>query len=433
MKRRDFLRQLLLYTGGLSFGLPSYALQDASKRHFLVHFHIGGGAHSILGPGFVMDSYFKGRSLMPLEEVDYYKILRDEEAVPLGDSFVGPALRPLMPYFDRTLVIDGIMMKNNSVSHWENANYIRTGNRSSSGELLSRHINKSSDEIFGLLSNRSMNEFTMKEIMQVGNGSLTEGLKKPLGYDLYSSGERTRFKRQSLEQFNNFERLMSADAVLEKHPVLRSRTGGLANIATGYLAGFSQSAYYETQSFGTVDTHSFHENSAIPAQTQHYREVASFIELIKEIDMGDSTSLYDQTTIIVTTDFSRSAWKEGNDGTAHNPWTNSVVIISPKVNGNQKIGRSDIMPAVNVKDGLSKFFALPYDFRNQRSLSFSEFLQFSGGQEVDMGDLEPMTRDFNSEVALITPEVVINTLGMALNKNYQSRFFNKNFLTKAIS
>lgn len=419
--------------GILNLGIPSLLFSQEKRPHLFVHFHIMGGAHSILGPGFISQQSIEKRDKYRLTNRDYYRVIRDEDAIVFGDKLVGPALVSLEPWFSRMCIFDGIMMKNNSVDHRENLFYMQTGSRKASGNLAGVHVNPIGHSLpYTMASNFSVTESVSGTALNLSKVSNLENESKPFGYDAYVRGE---YQPENSTEEAKMLRFQNVQNFLSKRKELRYSTNQsfetYTDIVAGYLSGQFASVTLNTLSGGNIDSHTAYSRTAVSSLTQHYAEVSNFLSFISQIETNSGSSLIDETTVLVTTDFSRSAWKEGDDGTGHNPWTNAALVFSPNLRGGVKIGNSSITSGVNSTDQQSKFHSLPYDFKNGRSLSYEEFISMTLGSSKELD--RPLELGISREdVHLITPEVVINTIGIAIDPNYQSKFFVDRYIKEAL-
>jgi hypothetical protein len=419
--------------GILNLGIPSLLFSQEQRPHLFVHFHINGGAHSILGPGFISQQEIEKRVEFPLSSSDYYRVIRDEDAIVFGDQLVGPSMVSLEPWFSRMCIFDGIMMKNNSVDHQENLFYMQTGSRKSSGFLAGVHVNSNKVNLpYAMASNFTATDNVPGAILNLSNISNLQRESKPFGYDAFERGEylpEDSTDISKLQRFQNVQKFLS-----KKQELMNGTEPGFQtfiDIVAGYLTGQFASVTLNTQSGGNIDCHGEYSRTAVNSLMEHYTEVSSFLSFLNQIETHDGRSLIDDTTVLVTTDFSRTAWKEGDDGAGHNPWTNAAIVFSSKLRGGIKIGKSAITSGVNSTDQQSKFHSLPYDFKNGRVLSYEEFISMTLGSSKGLD--RPLELGLSKEnVHLITPEVVINTIGMAINPNYQSKFFIDRYIKEAL-
>lgn len=410
MNRRKFI-ETIGKLGVASFILPEVlrASIGPRKKYFLM-FHISGGAHPLLGPEFLSKDQLKARELRPISNNDYYHVFNDNDALRFSDNvLVGPALSPLRKHFDNMLIINGVMMKNNSPDHGENRSYMVSGSRRSSAKFggyyfydgnESPYIVGSSSGEPQLFPSRSFNldqNFTSVAMPDIPG--LARYLKNPNGS--FSPSERKVF--QSI--------LVSSNLSDERKKI--SSFGRVSEKISNALAGFKSNTIKSSLIFlseGGIDSHENHQFVAIRSAQGLYREISNTIDLMKSIELNNGQSLYDSSIVMITTDFARTSWKEGTDGTSHNPWTNSVMLLGGQLKGRKQIGAGTITPGEFTTDGLSSYHALPYDFSRSSSLNFEEYISWSQSNQR------------KDSIGLITPEVVFNTVGRLVDPNYESKF-----------
>ncbi|MEM7645790.1 MAG: DUF1501 domain-containing protein [Pseudomonadota bacterium] len=125
-----------------------------------------------------------------------------------------------------------------------------------------------------------------------------------------------------------------------------------------------------------------HANADNPTQPSLYALVAEkigeTIRLLRETPFDENRSMYDVTTFMVGSEFSRtmrsSFSKFEESGTDHNPLSNSLIVGGKKVKGGQVIGQSDFRSSSEVLSGThqsldsakNKVMGRPFDFKTMK-------------------------------------------------------------------
>ncbi len=147
----------------------------------------------------------------------------------------------------------------------------------------------------------------------------------------------------------------------------------------------------------TLDTHSGHIGVHKSAQVQVFGKIAEVLDLFKATPFGNNgESLFDKTTFMVTSEFSRTAALNSAKGKDHNPMTNSTMLIGKGIKGGEIVGASTLVTRENSTFSLPYQIGLPYDFENKRVIK-----QRLNGSKF------------------ITPEVLFCTICEALNVDFR--------------
>ena len=93
-----------------------------------------------------------------------------------------------------------------------------------------------------------------------------------------------------------------------------------------------------------------------------------------KMDPSLKTSLFDVITVVVTSEFARTAYPESSDGTSHNQFNNSCILFGANVRGGTLIGDSQIYKKSETSGSsqASLFHASPFDFQTQKALTREE-------------------------------------------------------------
>lgn len=148
---------------------------------------------------------------------------------------------------------------------------------------------------------------------------------------------------------NRYDLQMVIDAAMTtKYEIEAGETWRMpAHMASAFLALRSGLARYITVHGGSYDTHSNHFATHVPELQLFSRNLAAFVDDLRNTpDPADSSvSLADTTTILVTSEFSRTPALNLAAGTDH--WQSaSAILMGPEVRDNTVLGATgdDAMP-----------------------------------------------------------------------------------------
>ncbi len=145
----------------------------------------------------------------------------------------------------------------------------------------------------------------------------------------------------------------------------------------------------------TMDSHTSHEGNHLRAQKSAWEAVAKIFEIFKDTPYGQG-SLFDATTFVVTSEFSRTPFLNGAKGKDHNVHTNSVLVCGPSIRTGKVVGGSRVIPPQKGASYLTtRHVARPMNFSTGRALTTEEMVAYAGT---------------NRDVRLIFPEDVMATV-----------------------
>lgn len=334
---------------------------------------------------------------------------RAEEPVELRDARGGRTLvtaqfAPLARHFSagHFSILNGVHMASSFDGHDQNLNYAITGNPFG-GESLVPHVNAGADatpldyvqigRLYGMnvtnggraapLDAKSGERLVAAVSLQapIAAGSpVVDYLSRRLaavggGSGAFSRGAR-RMRQGLVDAAGLAERLKS----VELEPVAESGSeiplaATLKYLHACFTAGVAKSALIEIEK--DIDTH---DPESARKQPETYAEIAA--DILEVLDFlattpvfaGESTTLLACTTLLVTSEFSRTLRQEGrpidDTGTDHNSLSNTVILAGRGVTGGLVIGAGDqeavgapVSAAHKGRDErLVKVMGKPFDF-----------------------------------------------------------------------
>ncbi|MGE0527757.1 MAG: DUF1501 domain-containing protein [Bdellovibrionales bacterium] len=386
---RTTRRELLTGTVRLAAGtwlfshIGSLFAQDKTlpPDRFFIMLVASGGAHSPLGLDGLLLNDLRRRKSDPIDTSDpdeFFSGYRDEELrkTPAG-SFLGPAGRPLEAIINDVAIVNGIMMLPNDVGHGTNLEFMTNGSAKSRIAFPHQIDPYLAAAHYGTLSNRSLEGRGISTNGMRDGAPLTEYIRLfraqaavvPVKTDLQTAQHSVV---QTAEQFARYKTLFQnySGSV---------RQEWLAHAAAGFQTGLLNSAI--TTLDGELDTHSQHLQTHPRALSAQFEEIATMVRFLKNTRYKETQfTLYDVTTFIYLTEFSRSAARQGRDGTDHNPWDNSCLIGGCGIQGGQVVGASTVVPPSRTENNRSILHALPFNHDTGKPLRYEEFSKYLAGE-----------------------------------------------------
>src|SRR5215510_4390301 len=395
--RRDFLKISLAGAGTLVLpgaGLLPAAAQAPEEPHFFLMIVLNGGADS---------SYmFDARPLSMTKAGKIQNYLGQEPAPFAGHNGTGTLatslIRPLLPFRDRFSILNGVYMTPSFDGHLQNMNFLFTGN-AFGGDSFIPHLNlpdtgREPQSLDGVLSSDPVvvtvnNHSAVVPLMPRAVAGLANSLKQtpPL-----AGGELTEFIRGRMTANASGPGRLSAAAALmqaglDKSPRVHRQLAqltppsnrdspeqqALALITQCFRLSISRSAIYSPSEF--FDVHATEQAKAQPALfASAIGKITTLIKGLSETPFDDRRSMLDVTTVMVTSEFSRTLRSADasidETGTNHNQFSNSILIGGKGIRGGLVIGASDLRDEVEEPSAahvqldpvLEKSMGLPFDF-----------------------------------------------------------------------
>lgn len=376
MNRRNFLA--LTSQAGMALSLsqlgalPALAksLQRSSKTKNLITIHANGGWDVLLA----LDPKVKNPKI---NDQSCFIGYGEDEIVRAAGLQFGPSAAALAPFANNCVVINGVYMLGN-VDHVECSRMAHTGILERRTPLLTGiHAAKNNSRVlaiggefpesYGLemsyvetsdLMSLKGDDFKLQAEHIFNRGGFLEREIKALGE--YSQ----RFKA-TLEQFPELASKIpssfsngSFNATLNEATIAQL----IAGLKCGYLTGAHLILNPEQ---GFLDSHTSHKNDHSPALKNVFDQVINLVSALKDVPGQDgSSSLFDETLILVTSEFSRESALNSpsvdSGGKEHNGNTNSYLLIGGSLRGGYTIGESVLQ--YNMMGKPSIHTARNYDF-----------------------------------------------------------------------
>ena len=362
ISRRTLIRGL-----GASMALMRLprALGQASQglgsdlRHFYVQIFAEGGADVTLG----LDPLFglEEASSRPPESDLFLGYGRTEMVEPDGTGIaLGPAAKALAGFRKDICIVNGVLTHESDQAHPSNLTHMRTGTHPDNGNAGNH---PSLPIAFGML--RGPLPF---EVVTAGNSAGFFPLTGPgivqsyvaenvfqasqKGWEIRELEDFIAGHSQESSIYRTYQRSLGqiriAPAVEAQFKKLGAQSGDWEKlIAAFFLAGGSDLAEISlvpkqgvgVDSYFYMDSHSDHYRSHLGALSSVFSQLANLFRVFKAIPYG-SGSLFDATTFLFCSEFSRTPYLNPKAGKDHNPLTNSVLLAGRGVRGGQVVGQS---------------------------------------------------------------------------------------------
>ena len=360
MKRRDFLKSASIL-GSTFLGsnyLLANTLSSSDPDHFLVFLTMEGGWDTTL----CMDPW---DSETRLPEEDLFVEYRHDELLNWGGRLFGPAMKPLKGHAADITALNGMFMNSVDNGHPALLSYIMRGKADgNSADMPVAIANAMPADDFGVLHNGGVYKHDLRT-ESIGAESLRgqsqstrlngileyTGQLNPGGSPLY----------QSLESFSVAAPRRAK--VSEIYNSIESDNSDMKVIASAFAAQGAQFAQYNIRLDGNLDTHSDHVRNHMNLLKAGFTQVSDIFSLFKSVPFMGGT-LFDRTTFVVCSEFSRTAALNGGQGKDHNPMANSVLLAGYGIQKGKKIGAVKTVTRAQSATGESYQIALPFDYQS---------------------------------------------------------------------
>lgn len=356
MDRREFclsglkLGLLSFGSSALSWGLPSKLWAQSSTPQFFVQIDFQGGWDTSLA----MDPWTETTRL---DEKDFFVEYRQDELLPMGAHFAGPAMAPLKNYFHRLAVVNGIFMARNDTGHDSASLYAKSGNgQGHLGVLGSELETRVTDSPFGILAETSIYTAQARRMIWDLKGLIANGKIKDSGLLLDLPDKNSELSKARSAILQNLAKVKAFNQEVAKGP--SPLTKGRA-IAAAFSSGLSGSATFTVSKF--FDTHSDHPTTHMKDLLEAFIEVRDVLDTLATTPgIGIQGSLLDQTTVMMVSEFTRTPALNASKGKDHNAQCNSAILMGPGIKPGV-IGGSKVVTRAETQIANPYLVGLPLD------------------------------------------------------------------------
>lgn len=399
MTRRDFLLKTASTSGLVLAGqvLPGWlgrAMAQTStaggEDHFLLILRVNGAWDVTMAMDARVQTEMKNKGF---DDDDFFYLYRDEEILKAGPALLAPPAHPLAKHIDDIAIVNGIMMMSQNTVHEQNRAYMTSGSTKNDdgafpfqlasalgdGPLgVAHHYEYETIQTGGypsmirineLLSSKQVDQSQTDAIMRARAKHVAKISGKARARALLSSQLTAVQSNMRIKKMNELATTFQAQA-----PVVNDKLKTVATMLAGFAAGTIRYAVYDFQADGSLDTHSDHAKRHPVGLTEAMTNVASTIELLKstpytKADGTVSGTMFDHVTVVVTSEFARTPWKEAGTGTGHNPLCNSALLFGKNIQGGQVIGESRVWSRKQTAENRSRLQANLFDFNTGKAVT----------------------------------------------------------------
>lgn len=372
--RREFLQKGvgLISAYWLGDWFPRLALAEpvaptgARRGEFLVYLKTLGGLDCTLG----LDPWI----LPPgADKEDLFLEYRPDEIISAGGLRLGPAAKPLVAHAKDCLILNGIMMRRDA-GHDVGNLYMASGRGDGKAAEFPLEVGVATGTApFGVVINTSaytaakpVSLSTTKDLeAEAEDGSIVELIEERIRLLAANLGTPLETAEKQV-----IEGKVAALSLVEWMKKLKPAGGPLLDyqvMAAALVSGATRQAVLDLSGndfAGIVglDSHSAHEKNHLAAQLKVWEKVATIFDLFKSLPFRNG-SLFDATTFVVFSEFSRTPALNAAKGKDHNPFTNSALIAGRGIQGGKVVGASRLITRKQSASGMPDHIAWPFDYK----------------------------------------------------------------------
>lgn len=283
------------------------------------------------------------------DDKDMFLEYRPEEILEAGGIRLGPAAKVLLPWASECLVLNGLMMRRDA-GHDVINQYMITGRGDGKAASVTVELGLAKGMgSFGVLGNAVtyvagkavVLSSTQQVLEEADQSQLIAWIEERIEW--LSAAQGTPFEEAQKKLVAGKEAAARVQAILEE---LKKETDRLTDrhaVAAVMAAGGAQQAQLDLPIQGLgLDTHSNHEGSHLRVQAEAWSAVAELFALFKRMPYRDGT-LFDHTTFMVASEWSRTPYLNAAKGKDHNPFTNSVLLAGKGIRKGKTVGKSRLI------------------------------------------------------------------------------------------
>ncbi len=392
MDRRQFIQAAI--NSGLLFSLssilpkPALAQQDPGAEKLLLVLRFNGAWDTLMAMDARTKEYLNAANFSTSE----FLAFDDRTSIKqYKDAQLGISMKPLFEYLDDICIINGVMMNMKSSAHETNREYMSSGNLLTGTTFfpfaLAQAIQQPDFRIGYHMEYETLHSGNYANIAPTKNlNSFTESVDDPFESVLDDETTAASMQKRVISQTRKdkdtiviLNKLidMTKTSLVTNNSQIQQASLALAGLGSGYL----KMAQVDMTRDSDLDTHFDHQSTHKTKLTEGFDHLAKMIKFMKEtpyrLDPSSQKTLFDMITVVVTSEFARTAYPENELGTAHNQYTNSCLLFGGNVNGGTLIGRSHIykkselsLPNSEMTNGL--YHATPFNFYTQKPMTKEE-------------------------------------------------------------
>lgn len=302
---------------------------------------------------------------------DLFLEYRPEDILKIDGIQLGPAAKALAPWAKECLVVNGLMMRRDA-GHDVINQYMITGRGDGKAATLPVELGLALGlSPFGVVTNSSLylagKPANISATQDVASESdqmqLIDWIEERIQY--LTDVEKTPLEEAEIKMVKGKAAAQQIQRLLAEFKKENGKLEDRHILAAILSAGGAQQAQLDLGTAGLgLDTHSGHERVHLQAQSGIWNGVADLFALFKKTPYLES-SLWDHTTFMVISEFSRTPALNPAKGKDHNPFSNSVLLAGKGIRKGTTVGKSRLLTRQQT-GGASDHIAWPYDFAKQQ-------------------------------------------------------------------
>jgi hypothetical protein len=379
--RRDVLKMLskISFVGYSAQWLPTLGLTScgnktlpgqnlrAEEDHFFLAITTIGGFDATLG----LDP-----QILPAgaDAQDMFLEYRPDQIHQKGAQRLGIAAMPLEKHLQDCLILNGIMMRRDA-GHIVALNYMLTGRGDGKIATVTAEIaEKTPMGPFGIISNANpylankiINKSSTNDLLKLSEEEkLIELIEEKIKVENKKSDTPYEMAEQKIVEGKAIAKKLSQSLkeALKKQGSLNEKNIAVASFSSG--AATQAELMILNNSVIGLDSHSNHEKVHLASQKDVWSYVSDLFDLFKNTPHKKG-SLFDYTTFMIATEWSRTPYLNAAKGKDHNPFTNSILLAGKNILGGKTIGKSHLITRNKTEDGKALHIAVPFNYQTGQS------------------------------------------------------------------
>ena len=293
----------------------------------------------------MFDKPLNGRAL----DITY----QQKDLVPFNranQTFVGPTLAPLKPYFNRMTLFNGLLVSQEEVGHPSPTSFMLAGQKSGISTWVSTAISSIlNPQALYVLQQGNIQAPVDRQTYHL-NFDIIDKIRESSGSGFSPSRPSTTAEAldpiaaiyQELKRTQSRLQRAPSVSLASEHPSYQK------TMIQSMLTGVANSFFMSPED--SFDSHSNYKSLHAQNLTKCFSEVALLLKALSSHRLpGTQASLLDHTHIVITSEFTRIPTFNGtNDGKEHNPYANSMIVISSALKGGEIIGQSRLIENAEI-------------------------------------------------------------------------------------
>lgn len=288
----------------------------------------------------------------------------NEDRLAFSSGFMPPSALPLKQYFDRMTIFNGVIMSAAEVGHPSPITFALSG--SSDG----MQPNFSCQFIDKFYDPNNATILANSTIQTVGKNFKTASFEAITSVMNYISQDLVPDNTSVIDKAY-FDLEVIAKKFAEVSQKYKAHLDQITQeearqLCLGFLSGYFPAAALSTRT--NLDTHTGHLGFHKQNIFANYEFVKSYLDALNAVPWGETgKSLLDVTTVVITSEFTRTPALNISKGKDHNPFSNSMIVMSPKFKPGI-VGKSRLLDAKLSPIGVSTLVAMPLHKENLNPL-----------------------------------------------------------------